>query len=345
MSMQQVTPQQLFELLVHAIPAKHNVLVVSSPGRGKSSIVQQAAQHVGADILLSNPPLEDITAVAGLPWAQPGDKEASFLPIGNLAKALRATKLTVWDLEDLGQAPNLMQAGYMQLLLAREANGHKLPDCVTFVATSNMRTDRGGVGGILEPVKSRFKTIVELVSHLDQWCNWAVAHDVHPIVIAYLRWQPDAINQFNPTADMTNSPMERTWVAASDWLKLNMGKSIEAPAVAGAIGEGQAGQLMAFAEMFRLLPSIDGILKDPDNAQVPDQTNVLYAVSTAVASRVTEKNFDRAVRYATRLDEGGHGDFGALLVRDALRRKPTLAQTPTFVALMASPIGQLIGGI
>jgi len=68
------------------------------------------------------------------------------------------------------------------------------------------------------------------------------------------------------------------------------------------------------------------------------------AVSTAVASRVTEKNFGRAARYAARLEDAGHGDFAALLIRDAIRRKPALQQTPEFVKLMSSPLGQLMGG-
>lgn len=345
MSMQQVTPQQLFELLTFAIPARKNVLIVGGPGIGKSSITEQAARHVGADHIISNPPVEDPTVVAGLPWPGAGEKEATFLPFGNMARAMRATKLTVWNLEDLGQAAAAMQAGYMQLLLAREVNGHKIPDCVTFVATTNRRTDRGGVSGILEPVKSRFKTIVELVSNLDQWSLWAVAHDVAPEVIAYLRFQPESLNQFAPSADMTNSPIERNWVSVSDWLKLGMPRAIEAAAFAGAVGEAEATKFGGFLQMYRELPSIDAILMGPDAQPVPTEPSVLYAVTAALAARANDKNFGRVARYAERIVEAQRGDMAALLIRDAARRKPELQQTPAFVKLMAGELGQLIGGV
>jgi hypothetical protein len=57
----------------------------------------------------------------------------------------------------------------MQLILARRVNSFTLPDCVSFVAASNRRQDKAGVTGILEPVKSRFATILEVSPDLDDW--------------------------------------------------------------------------------------------------------------------------------------------------------------------------------
>ena len=66
-------------------------------------------------------------------------------------------------LDDLGQAPMSVQAAAMQLILARRINGFKISDKVIFMAATNRREDKAGVTGILEPVKSRFAWIVELV--------------------------------------------------------------------------------------------------------------------------------------------------------------------------------------
>jgi len=344
--MLKLKPSQLRTLLLALIPARKRVLVVGGPGTGKTSIVRQVADELDADVLLSTPSTEDPTEPKGFPWANEKDATAHFKPFGNLARALAATKLTIWFLDDFGQALPGVQSGYMPLLQGRTADGQELPECVVFVAATNRRADRAGVGGLLEPVKSRFDTIVELVPELDETCQWMIGQqDIAPEVVAYLRWQPDALNQFNPTADLENSPVPRTWEHAGRILSLKIAdKAVEAAAVCGAIGDGQGGQLLAFVEMFRQLPSVDGILVDPDSAIVPTQVNVLYAVSTAVASRVTEKNFGRAARYAARLEDAGHGDFAALLIRDVIRRKPALQQTPEFVKLMSSPLGQLMGG-
>lgn len=344
--MLKLKPSQVAELLRVTIPAGLPVLIVGGPGVGKTSVVRAVADELDADLLLSTPSTEDPTEPKGFPWANEKDPNAHFKPFGNLAKALAATKLTIWFLDDFGQALPGVQSGYMPLLQGRTADGHPLPKCVVFVAATNRRADRAGVGGLLEPVKSRFAMIVEMVPDLDEACNWMLKQTgISPMVPAYLRWQPDALNQFVATADLENSPVPRTWEHAGRILELQISdKAVEAAAVCGAIGDGQGGQLLAFAEMFRQLPSVDGILIDPDKAVIPDQVNVLYAVSTAVASRVTEKNFGRAARYAERLEDGGHGDFAALLVRDAIRRKPALQQTPEFVKLMSSPLGQLMGG-
>lgn len=339
-------PSQVRDLLMVTIPAHLPVLIVGGPGVGKTSIVRQVAGMLDADLLLSTPSTEDPTEPKGFPWANEKDPHAHFKPFGNLAKALAATKLTIWFLDDFGQALPGVQSGYMPLMQGFTADGAPLPKCVVFVAASNRRTDRGNVGGLLEPVKSRFAMIVEMVPDVDEVTEWMVGQKgISPMVPAYLRWQRDDLNKFEPTADLTNSPIPRTWEHAGRILDLKFGdKAVEAAAVCGAIGDGMGGQLLAFAEMFRQLPSVDSILKDPETAPIPDAVNILYAVSTAVASRVTEKNFGNAARYAARLDEGGHGDFGALLVRDAIRRKPALQQTPEFVKLMSGPLGQLIGG-
>src|SRR5512146_2136100 len=172
--MLQVKPSQLLSLLQYTIPARINTNVSGGPGIGKTEIIAQAAALLGADHIVSTPSTEDPTNAAGLPWIGKDKERAVFLPFGQVAKALDAKKLTVWDLEDFGQAPPLVQAGYMPWLSARELNGHKLPDCVSIVATTNRRTDKAGVGGYLEPVKSRFGVMVELVPDLDEWCDWYI---------------------------------------------------------------------------------------------------------------------------------------------------------------------------
>ena len=158
---------QLTSFLAAAIPARLPVLITGAPGVGKSQIVEQAAASAGADLILSHPAVADPTDAKGLPWVAKDGESATFLPFGELARAIRAERPTVWFLDDLGQAPAAVQASFMQLLLARRVNGHALPEHVSFVAATNRRTDRAGVSGILEPVKSRFVSMIGLEPNLD----------------------------------------------------------------------------------------------------------------------------------------------------------------------------------
>ena len=343
-----MTPKQLSTFLSRAIPARLPILITGAPGIGKSDIVAQAAIEADADLILSHPAVADPTDAKGLPWPVPGGDHATFLPFGELAKALKATKPTVWFLDDLGQASPAVQASFMQLLLARRVNGHALPDCVTFVAATNRRTDRAGVRGILEPVKSRFASIVQLDTNLDDWCNWAIVSGFIPAnLIAFLRFKPDLLSAFVPSADLTNCPSPRTWSNLARLEALQLPSEVEQVAFAGAVGEGAAVEYLAFRKMAALLPSADAILLDPHKGVIPKALDALYAITVALAFKANEQTFPRLLIYAERLYAAQHGEFAALLARDSLRRCPKIMQNAResgFERYCCGPIGQLVSG-
>ena len=339
-----IRPLQLANYLSASISAGHPVLVTGAPGIGKSDIIAQAARTAGAEVILSHPVVSDPTDAKGLPWKVEGENVATFLPFGDLARALDSTVSTVWFLDDLGQASPAVQASFMQLLLARRVNGHILPDCVTFVAATNRRTDRAGVSGVLEPVKGRFYTILELEPSLDDWSNWAIDNDIVPELIAFLRFRPDLLSAFEPTADLTNSPTPRTWSHVSSILNYHLSRDIETLAICGAVGEGAGMEFMAFLAMYQDLPNIDAILVDPDASAIPEKPATLYALTTGLAMRANDQTFGRIAKYAQRIVDAGHGEFGALLLRDCLKRDESLIQSPDGVRLISGDLGKLISG-
>jgi hypothetical protein len=340
----QVTPSQLITLLSAAIPKRLPVLITGAPGVGKSDIVAQAATLTGSELILSHPAVADPTDAKGLPWPKAGQDEATFLPFGELARALKATSPTVWFLDDLGQATPAVQASFMQLILARRVNGHILPDCVTFVAATNRRADRAGVSGILEPVKSRFATIVELHPDVDSWSQWAFSANIPSVLIAFLRFRPDLLSDFKPTADMSNSPMPRTWASLAKLEALTLPQQVELAAMSGAVGDGPAAEYIAFRRMFQSITSVDAILLDPKGVKLPTQPNEIYATCTALASKVTEQNISRIGIYATRLMDASRGEFAALLMRDCMRRNKKIQFTSDFIRLASGPLGDLFLG-
>lgn len=337
-------PSDVTKLLASLIVGQLPLLLVGPPGVGKSDLVAQAVKAAKADLILSHPVVEDPTNAKGLPWPSKDGKSATFLPFGELHRALTAKKLTVWFLDDLGQAPPSVQAAYMQLLLARRVNGHVLPDCVTFVAASNRRTDRAGVSGILEPVKSRFTSIVEVDPNLDDWCQWAIDAGLPAELIAFIRFRPELLHAFNPTADLVNSPCPRTWSNVGKLMALNLGRSVEFGAYRGAVGEGPATELIAFLRVYRELPSLDGILIDPLKAKIPDDPAALYCVSVGLATKATPSNFARIAQYAQRLYDEKRGEFATLTIRDCIRRNDQICNTPAFIKLASSDMGKLLIG-
>lgn len=338
-------PAALEAFLAQAIAARLPVLVTGAPGIGKTDVITGAAAQAGADLIISHPVVEDPTNAKGLPWPDKEGKTATFLPFGELARAINAKKPTVWFLDDLGQAPPMVQASYMQLLLARRVNNHVLPDCVTFVAATNRRTDRAAVSGILEPVKSRFATIVELVPNLDAWCAWAFKHGVPAELIAFLRFRSPLLCAFEASADLTNSPVPRTWAHVSKLLALPLPPAVQLAAISGAVGQGAAIEFASFQQLYAELPTIDSILKDPNASQLPTKPATLYAVCTALGMRMTMKNFPMIARYGERLwKEANRGEFAALLLRDCVRHDHAVMETQAFVKLASTELGALIAG-
>lgn len=315
---------ELMELLAVTIERGLPVLIKGAPGIGKTDIVKAAAALAGAELIIMHPVVSDPTDFKGMPCVTDG--KAQFLPFGELKKLLVAKKRTLVFLDDLGQAPAVVQAAVMQLLLAREINGQKISDHVVFVAATNRREDRAGVTGILEPVKSRFATIVELTANVDDWCVWALANDVPAEVVAFVRFRPELFTTPGAaTQDIVNRPCPRTIT--------NMAKLYEAgfdkvEVLTGAVGMGFAAEFVGFIRVWQNLPSIDGILVSPDTAEVPREPAALFAIATALATQTTADNAGRVTKYLTRLPQ----EYGVLGIRDMLRQCPGAAKNREFVA-------------
>ena len=350
----QVTPSQLVTLLSAAIPAHKNVLITGKPGIGKTDIVSQAVAGIDWDFIVSHPVTSDPTKAEGMPWVYQTENgpRAAFIPLAELELIYAATKPTVWFIDDLGQANPSTQASFMGQLHPPTfngkriaVNGHSIPECVTILAATHGRGDRAAVSGILEPVKSRFHTIVELTPAVDDFCNWTFSHNIPATLPAFIRFRPELLCDFKPTADMSNSPNPRTWVNMIGWEPLNLPHQVELAAMSGAVGDGPAAEYIAFRRMYQSLTSIDAILLDPAGCKLPTQPNELYATCTALASKATDANLSRIGIYAQRLVDASRGEFAVLLMRDCIRRTPKLQYTDAFIRISSGPLGQLISGM
>jgi hypothetical protein len=226
-------PSQLHELLTQTIAAKMPVLIKGAPGIGKTDIVTGACKDAGAELIVSHPVVDEPIDYKGLPYIIDG--HAEFLPFGALHRLIEAEQATVYFMDDLGQAPPSVQAAAMQLILARRINGHHVSDNVTFIAATNRKQDKAGVAGILEPVKSRFATIVELEPDLDDWVQWAISHGLPVELVAFIRFRPNLLFDFAPSVDIINSPCPRTVHNVGRLMQLQLPAELEFEAYAGAV--------------------------------------------------------------------------------------------------------------
>jgi hypothetical protein len=298
------------------------VLIKGAPGVGKSDIVSQVAAELEMELVLSHPVVSDPIDYKGLPAIVDG--QADFLPFGELLQLIEAVKPTIAFLDDLGQAPACVQAAAMQLILARRVNGHHISNMVVFVAATNRRQDRAGVTGILEPVKSRFATILECAPDESDWVEWAFANKMPGKVIAFAHFRPGLLTGFKPTADIVNGPCPRTFANAGNLINAGI-DDIES--LTGAVGEGCATEMVGFFKYWDQLPNLTALIADPDKAIVPKEPAALYAVVTGLVEKVTPTNVGRIFKYGGRLPK----DFSILLGRDCIRKDPKIQNSKAFI--------------
>lgn len=372
-----LSPSQLKEFLEAFIKGRRSALVTGAPGICKSDVMNQATAAAGADIINMHPSISDPSKVQGLAWPDAQKMEANFLPYGDFKRALNATRPTVLHFDDLGQATPAMQAAVAQIFHAstnsRRIGDHVLPECVVPMASSNLRTHNSNVQGMLEMVKSRFVSIVEVHPNLEDSCNWFTDNGYPSELVSFLRFRPTLLHgwtvycgerckkfvvvgatgqcpecqtklQSGPSKDMVNSPSPRTWAHVGEIIPLGMSPYVELASIQGAVGEGAAAEFVAFLRVARELPSFDGILLDPDTAPLPTRSEALWAVAVGLASKATAGNFARIATYAERMRRAARGEYAGVLIRDAFRRNPDVCDTPAFIRLMAGDLGRLVRG-
>ena len=322
-----------------------NVLLVGAPGTAKTSVANSVAAKIDADLITSVLVTHDETETRGYPRINEEKGEAEFFPFGDLAKAMRATRNTIWLLDDFSQASREVQASFMALLLARELNGKKLPDCVSFVATANRREDRSGAAGILEAVKGRFTTIIEVRPDVDGFTDWAAENDIHETVIAAINSRLVPLFDHAPSPDLVNQANPRTWEAVSDLLHMGLEKEDLKVAIPGAVGPLHGPEFLAYMSNCELMPNVDAILSDPDSHNIADETpSVMFALVTSMARKSNRQNLGSICRFAERCSESARGEHGALLMRLVRKINPHLVESSEWANLAVGPVGKLMSG-
>jgi hypothetical protein len=303
-----------------AIEVNHPIMLVGSPGTGKTSIIEQACTKAGVKLLVSHPVVSEPTDYKGLPFPSKDGTEAHFLPYGDLLQLINAEEKLVFLLDDLGQAPSSVQAACMQMILARTIDGKKISDHVVFMACTNSREDKAGVSMILEPVKSRFVSIIKIEISTDDWVSWALHNDIPAELIGFIRFRPNLLEKFEPTRDMTNSPCPRTVENVAKIQNSGYDPVTWRELFSGAAGEGFANEYMAFLELFNDLQTIEEILKNPTNAIVPTQSNRLWAICGGLAANVNISNIAKILIYINRIPKA----FQVMVLKDCLQKEPNI---------------------
>ena len=308
-----------------ALKSAHRANVVpfvwGPPGIGKSAVINQYAasvEHRLIDLRLSQLEPYDIRGLPSIADGKTVWNAPNFLPGPD-------DEPTIIFVDELNQADKQMQAAAYQLILDREVGDFKLADQHWMCAAGNRQTDRAIVNKMGSALVSRMIHLDYEMDHND-WNDWALDNDIHPIVLAFYRFRPELLYTFDPQSTEREYSCPRTAEFVSDLLKTDPDKEIEFDLIKGTVGEGVAAELHGFAQIYRNLPDPDVVLMNPQKADVPDDPATLFALCGALSRRANEENAERVVQYADRLPD----EFSVVLMRDATHFDKGVQHTKAF---------------
>lgn len=356
----EVTASELENLIIGSARAGRALMIHGSPGIGKSCAIQNAAAHIakGNPVVQLGDPVADPKASFGLfdvRLSQCDPVDVGGLPYADRERGIQRRLVADWFpstdrddlpehgillLEEIVSAKPAVQAAAYQLTLDRRIGDKVMKKGWAVVLTGNKMTDGGVVHKMPTPLANRL-THVYVRSDNDSWISWARGNGIDLSVVAFLRFRPSLLNTFEQHVSTKSKDhafaTERSWHAVSDLIKTTPGGEPPLALVSGTVGTAPASEFTAFRKVWQTMPDIDGILKDPDNAPVPDQANVRYAVCTALAGRLDNADmedgtlgtmFSSILTYLDRL-EGGK-DFAIMTIKDAMRVNPMVTTLPAF---------------
>jgi len=297
------------------------VMLWGPPGVGKSQMVAQVAEKNNVpmiDIRLSQMEPSDLRGIPfriddSVEWAVP-----SMLP-----DTKRHGPSGILFLDEITSAPPSVSAAAYQLILDRRLGNYEVPDGWAIFAAGNRQGDRGVTYTMPAPLANRFSHY-EVDVNLDDWVAWAWERGINERVIAFLRFRPDLLFDFDPAHNPVAFPSPRSWEFTHNALhKFEDHPELFLGALQACVGPAAGIELNAFIDSLDQMPDLDAIIAG-ENVPAPKEIDLQYAVASALVGRAIQvKGKDNAqqvmgkiLAYAKRFRQK---EMGVMMVSDMHR--------------------------
>ncbi|MCP3849756.1 MAG: AAA domain-containing protein [Gammaproteobacteria bacterium] len=297
------------------------VMIWGPPGIGKSQLVSQVAdkhERTLIDIRLSQMEPSDLR---GIPFKD-NDKVEWAVP-SMLPDAEKHGKEGILFLDEITSAPPSVSAAAYQLILDRRLGDYKIPDGWAIFAAGNRQGDRGVTYSMPAPLANRFSHY-EIDVNLDDWVAWAYQTGIDERIIAFLRFRPDLLFDFDPSHNPVAFPSPRTW----EFVHRALIKFMDHPelfvgALQSCVGPAAGIELNAFIANLDQMPDLDAIING-EAVPTPTEIDLQYAVASALVGRAirvrgtedANKTYTNILKYAASFRQK---EMGVMLVSDMHR--------------------------
>lgn len=297
------------------------VMLWGPPGVGKSDMIRQTAavhQVPVIDIRLSQMEPSDLR---GIPFRNQENVEWAVPAI--LPDARRHGDQGVLFLDEITSAPPSVSAAAYQLILDRRLGEYQVPDGWAIFAAGNRQGDRGVTYTMPAPLANRFSHF-DVEAHLDDWVAWAYQQGIDERVIAFLRFRPELLFDFDPAHNPVAFPSPRSWEFAHRSLqKFGNNPGLLQGTVQACVGPAAGIELTAFVNSLDKMPDLDDIVAGKE-VPVPTEIDLQYAVAAALVGRAIRSKDQDDVQevIGNILDYAGtfpQREMGVMLVSDLHR--------------------------
>ncbi|MCK8624149.1 ATP-binding protein [Apilactobacillus xinyiensis] len=281
--------------------------IVGNAGVGKSALVKDLAKQNSArlfttvvslsekgDLSIPVPPLTSDSFIQTRDYGKLADVQFGYshtlIEIINYAQSHPKQDI-YWFLDEFNRGSQAVQSELMNVVLQRQIHSLKLPKQVKIIIAENPDSTMSGfsnsnysVSYSDDAIKDRTTRII-MGTNVDEWLQWAIKDGVYPLIIQYLKANPEMLLKNN---DEDLHPTPRAWKRVSDNLiQLEQTNLLDNYKLVLEIVSGDLGALIAndfcnFLNTHLKLLSVEDIL----NESVNDLTVKFKNLNEAAKSKI-----------------------------------------------------------
>jgi hypothetical protein len=216
LNLPEIDQEQALNLTKFFIQSKQNIFLFGRKGVGKTHIAIQAAQECGLKVNYINLSVIERPDLAGYPNINsPGDvitfKSPIFLPA--LLESAKPDTIILFD--EVDKAPPEVTAPLLEILQFRKINDKSI-NVAGCVLTGNL-INEGAYSNLISTALLDRGAKYILSFNFEKWVDWAKIHDVHDLILGFLRSNPEfACGKIEESCYASPSP--RGWTLASEAL-------------------------------------------------------------------------------------------------------------------------------
>ncbi|MCK5902681.1 MAG: AAA family ATPase [Cocleimonas sp.] len=320
------------------------VMLWGPPGVGKSDLINQIGQRHAIEVIDIRLSQMEPSDLRGIPFRDKDQVEWAIPAM--LPNTARHGNKGILFLDEITSAVPSVSAAAYQLILDRKLGEYEVPDGWAIFAAGNRQGDRGVTYTMPSPLANRFSHY-DVDIHLDDWVAWAYQHGIHESIIAFLRFRPELLFDFDPAHNPVAFPSPRSWEFTNRALqKFSCKPLLLLGTLQACVGAAAGIEVKAFIDSLDQMPDLDAIVRG-DEVKTPKEIDLQYAVASALVGRaIRAKNDDnKVVVFGHILDYAKafrQKEMGVMLVSDLLRAVgDDLFEVPAF-SQWAESIGDIL---